>query len=177
MYDIQVSIFLSVLASFHILQDGSVVSAGGPYSTHAFTFDHVYDVSASQRKVLMELPEQNPKQAHEEYHVAYENDYTVRATPLFFASVPCAIPQPRRKSIRVIHLSFILENMQHQAARAAVAILPFCSGCVVISYIYYETIICSQVYDTTAMEVVDSSLQGYNATVFAYGQTVRPYFG
>ncbi|CAB1096787.1 unnamed protein product [Ectocarpus sp. CCAP 1310/34] len=59
--------------------DGSVVSAGGPYSTHAFTFDHVYDVSASQRKV----------------------------------------------------------------------------------------------YDTTAMEVVDSSLQGYNATVFAYGQTVR----
>ncbi|CAM9344588.1 unnamed protein product [Ectocarpus sp. 4 AP-2014] len=57
--------------------DGSVVSAGGPYSTHAFTFDHVYDVSASQRKV----------------------------------------------------------------------------------------------YDTTAMEVVDSSLQGYNATVFAYGQT------
>lgn len=30
----------------------------------------------------------------------------------------------------------------------------------------------SQVYDTTAMEVVDSSLQGYNATVFAYGQTV-----
>lgn len=30
-----------------------------------------------------------------------------------------------------------------------------------------------QVYDTTAMEVVDSSLQGYNATVFAYGQTVR----
>ncbi|CAM9956912.1 unnamed protein product, partial [Choristocarpus tenellus] len=28
-----------------------------------------------------------------------------------------------------------------------------------------------QVYDTTAMEVVESSLQGYNATVFAYGQT------
>lgn len=34
----------------------------------------------------------------------------------------------------------------------------------------------SQVYDTTAMEVVDSSLQGYNATVFAYGQTVRILF-
>ncbi len=28
-----------------------MVSAGGPYSTHAFTFDHVYDVSASQKKV------------------------------------------------------------------------------------------------------------------------------
>ena len=33
------------------VQDGSVISAGGPYSTHAFTFDHVYDVSASQKKV------------------------------------------------------------------------------------------------------------------------------
>lgn len=32
-------------------QEGSVISAGGPYSTHAFTFDHVYDVSASQKKV------------------------------------------------------------------------------------------------------------------------------
>ena len=30
-----------------------------------------------------------------------------------------------------------------------------------------------QVYDTTAKAVVDSSLQGYNATIFAYGQTVR----
>ncbi|CAN0388939.1 unnamed protein product, partial [Discosporangium mesarthrocarpum] len=53
-------------------------AAGGPASAHVFTFDHVYDVSASQEKV----------------------------------------------------------------------------------------------YDTTAMEVVESSLQGYNATVFAYGQTV-----
>ena len=32
---------------------------------------------------------------------------------------------------------------------------------------------CSQakVYDTTARPVVDSALQGYNATIFAYGQT------
>lgn len=33
-------------------KEGSVISAGGPYSTHAFTFDHVYDVSASQKKVF-----------------------------------------------------------------------------------------------------------------------------
>jgi hypothetical protein len=33
---------------------------------------------------------------------------------------------------------------------------------------------CNQkkVYETTAKTVVDSSLQGYNATIFAYGQTV-----
>lgn len=36
-------------------------------------------------------------------------------------------------------------------------------------------ITCNQrkVYETTAKAVVDSSLQGYNATIFAYGQTVR----
>ena len=34
---------------------------------------------------------------------------------------------------------------------------------------------CTQrkVYETTAKAVVDSALQGYNATIFAYGQTVR----
>lgn len=28
-----------------------------------------------------------------------------------------------------------------------------------------------QVFETTARGVVDSALQGYNATIFAYGQT------
>lgn len=38
---------------------------------------------------------------------------------------------------------------------------------------YVYDLYCSQekVYDTTARSVVDSALQGYNATIFAYGQT------
>lgn len=49
------------------------------------------------------------------------------------------------------------------------------SGCKIVLYTHSPSLACPppQVYDTTAMEVVDSSLQGYNATVFAYGQTVR----
>lgn len=38
-------------------------------------------------------------------------------------------------------------------------------------YVYDETASQKKVYDNTARTVVESSLQGYNATIFAYGQT------
>lgn len=33
------------------LEDGGGATAAGPYSTHAFTFDHVYDQHCDQKKV------------------------------------------------------------------------------------------------------------------------------
>jgi Cdc6-like AAA superfamily ATPase len=37
--------------------------------------------------------------------------------------------------------------------------------------VYDQNCTQKKVYDTTARTVVDSALQGYNATIFAYGQT------
>ena len=38
-------------------------------------------------------------------------------------------------------------------------------------YVYDQNCTQKKVYETTARTVVDSALQGYNATIFAYGQT------
>ena len=38
-------------------------------------------------------------------------------------------------------------------------------------YVYDQTATQRLVYETTARPIVDSSLSGYNATIFAYGQT------
>ena len=41
----------------------------------------------------------------------------------------------------------------------------------VFDHVYDENSSQKKVYETTARTVVDSALQGYNATIFAYGQT------
>lgn len=41
----------------------------------------------------------------------------------------------------------------------------------VFDHVYDQNSTQKQVYETTAKPVVESSLLGYNATIFAYGQT------
>ena len=41
----------------------------------------------------------------------------------------------------------------------------------VFDHVYDQNSTQKQVYESTARTVVESSLQGYNATIFAYGQT------
>jgi kinesin family protein 3/17 len=48
---------------------------------------------------------------------------------------------------------------------------PFSTFVFNFDYVYDETASQKKVYDNTARTVVESSLQGYNATIFAYGQT------
>ncbi|CAM9193777.1 unnamed protein product [Phaeothamnion confervicola] len=48
---------------------------------------------------------------------------------------------------------------------------PYSAHVFTFDHVYEQSASQRKVYDTTAMEVVDSALQGYNATVFAYGQT------
>lgn len=48
---------------------------------------------------------------------------------------------------------------------------PYSTHTFVFDYVYDQTSTQKKVYDTTARTVVDSALQGYNATIFAYGQT------
>lgn len=48
---------------------------------------------------------------------------------------------------------------------------PYATHTFVFDYVYDQYSTQKKVYETTARTVVDSSLQGYNATIFAYGQT------
>mmetsp|Transcript_1675 Transcript_1675/g.3912 ORF Transcript_1675/g.3912 Transcript_1675/m.3912 type:complete len:854 (-) Transcript_1675:171-2732(-) len=48
---------------------------------------------------------------------------------------------------------------------------PYTTHTFVFDYVYDQTCTQRQVYETTAKPVVDCALQGYNATIFAYGQT------
>ena len=50
---------------------------------------------------------------------------------------------------------------------------PFTTHTFVFDHVYEQGASQKHVYDTTARTVVDSSLQGYNATIFAYGQVRR----
>lgn len=43
-------------------------------------------------------------------------------------------------------------------------------------HVYDEAASQRKVFDNTARDVVDSSLQGYNATIFAYGQVRHPSY-
>jgi len=47
---------------------------------------------------------------------------------------------------------------------------PFTTHTFVFDHVYEQNASQKHVYDTTARTVVESSLQGYNATIFAYGQ-------
>lgn len=48
---------------------------------------------------------------------------------------------------------------------------PYSTYSFVFDYVYDQSCSQEKVYETTARNVVDSALQGYNATIFAYGQT------
>ena len=48
---------------------------------------------------------------------------------------------------------------------------PYSTHSFVFDFVYDESCVQQKVYETTARTVVDSALQGYNATIFAYGQT------
>ena len=48
---------------------------------------------------------------------------------------------------------------------------PYSTHSFMFDYVYDQNSTQKKVYDTTARPVVDSALTGYNATIFAYGQT------
>lgn len=48
---------------------------------------------------------------------------------------------------------------------------PYTTYSFMFDYVYDEHTTQEKVYATTARTIVDSALQGYNATIFAYGQT------
>jgi Cdc6-like AAA superfamily ATPase len=48
---------------------------------------------------------------------------------------------------------------------------PYATHSFVFDHVYDQKSTQKEVYDTTARAVVESALQGYNATIFAYGQT------
>lgn len=48
---------------------------------------------------------------------------------------------------------------------------PYITHSFVFDNVYDQNSTQKQVYESTARTVVESSLQGYNATIFAYGQT------
>ena len=48
---------------------------------------------------------------------------------------------------------------------------PFSTHRYMFDHVYDQGASQKRVYETTARTVVDSALQGYNATIFAYGQT------
>jgi len=48
---------------------------------------------------------------------------------------------------------------------------PYTTHSFLFDYVYDQHSTQKKVYDTTARPVVDSALTGYNATIFAYGQT------
>ena len=48
---------------------------------------------------------------------------------------------------------------------------PYTTYSFTFDYVYDQYSNQEKVYETTARNVVDSALQGYNATIFAYGQT------
>ncbi len=48
---------------------------------------------------------------------------------------------------------------------------PYSTQQYMFDYVYDQSSSQKKIYDTTARSVVDSALQGFNATIFAYGQT------
>lgn len=48
---------------------------------------------------------------------------------------------------------------------------PYTTHRYMFDHVYDQSASQKRVYETTARTVVDSALQGYNATIFAYGQT------
>ena len=72
---------------------------------------------------------------------------------------------------QVITIGDNVESMQEETSQASSGNGPHTSHSYVFDHVYDPSSSQKKVYETTARGVVDSALQGYNATVFAYGQT------
>ena len=72
---------------------------------------------------------------------------------------------------QVITVSENVESVVDAQGHALANPGPFSSHSFAFDHVYEETASQKKVYETTARGVVDSALQGYNATIFAYGQT------
>lgn len=73
-------------------------------------------------------------------------------------------------SVRDEHTITISENLAALEDASASA-MAYATHTFTFDYVYDQDCDQRTVYDTTAKAVVDSSLAGYNATIFAYGQT------
>ena len=72
---------------------------------------------------------------------------------------------------QVITISENVDNVVDDRGNALANAGPYSSHSFAFDHVYEETASQKKVYETTARGVVDSALQGYNATIFAYGQT------
>ena len=75
------------------------------------------------------------------------------------------------ESEQVITISENLESVVDERGQALATPGPYSSHSFVFDHVYEQNASQKIVYETTARAVVDSALQGYNATIFAYGQT------
>jgi hypothetical protein len=72
--------------------DGSLINAHGPYSTHVFTFDHVYDQNATQKKVSGSKSVFRPAAIRSEG--PYWPDRSMRPRPERWWTRPCRATTP-----------------------------------------------------------------------------------
>ena len=70
-----------------------------------------------------------------------------------------------------ITVSENIEDVMGQDGQPLVNHGPYTTHTFVFDHVYDPSATQKNVYDNTARTVVDSALQGYNATIFAYGQT------
>ena len=71
----------------------------------------------------------------------------------------------------VITISENVDRVVDDRGQALINPGPYSSHSFAFDHVYDQNSSQKKVYDTTARPVVDSALQGYNATIFAYGQT------
>lgn len=72
---------------------------------------------------------------------------------------------------QIITVSENLEAVLDESGQLMANPGPYTTHSFVFDHVYDQKATQREVYDTTARAVVDSALQGYNATIFAYGQT------
>jgi len=72
---------------------------------------------------------------------------------------------------QVITISENLEAVMDENGQISANPGPYITHSFVFDHVYDQRSSQKHVFDTTARTVVESSLQGYNATIFAYGQT------
>lgn len=75
------------------------------------------------------------------------------------------------ESEQVITISENVESVVDERGQALATPGPYSSHSFVFDHVYEQNASQKTVFETTARAVVESSLQGYNATIFAYGQT------
>jgi Kinesin motor domain len=72
------------------------------------------------------------------------------------------------------NLSALEESAANPDGSSASVIGPYSTHCFTFDHVYDQHCDQKKVYETTAKSVVESSLSGYNATIFAYGQVSLP---